>query len=915
MEPLRHRGSNGPGNTGGSSPRPSSPSPLAHQQQSHSSSAHQSASSKEAPRVSSLRQHRKAKQEGEEEEDNVGLQLLSSSPSSSSPYETDSSPSEALTHASTSYMSSPFRAAGATVPKEGVNGEGVVCNEGLSHLIRATRGCVEACEKTRRLVDEDSELLDAYHIHEDIREVSLSLATLDRSLCSFCCEVLEEAGGVSTELSKSDLASIIDQIQHLPASIQLKKLPPGGLTSLLYHFHVTLDEANKIMDSIKPSWMIGLIRWVYPIATFLCMVAIHRKVLTASSKAFRRRWPASLALGLLAILLYRRLQHNTSALRARLRQMHKQLLLLLRIWLISVDVFKTANISKNKSYALMLGNVSEMSRPKPTARKLLEEAYLPQDAMLWCKRNPALAWLKYGLDCIYAGFGLGFQCGRNVTWALEWPASIVAIVYFACRPESASQYAGKTLKGCPVEFVQRVWRLLDSTPARMLAGLTLPDLNFNEALNIAGASCHLFSADSNGLEIRKLSKLQACPFPEALLQAADGMVGTNEQVPHPSNSTSSGNGLHGRRVTNPSLVNIQPPMKRFKFRQTLGTILSPDIENTSPDKAGDIESIKLPPAQSNVGRVAHSSSSTQTAQAQASFERRSLSSVGLGYFNENGEFTPSSELSAQWKRTPEKEKERFQTMSEKKISPGEVVSNVKVSSDGEIEEYDLSSPLMYQGSSPEAEDTEENNQGPPTLLYVHGGGFVGSSFASDAVFLSKWAKESGFSVVFAHYSLAPQHIFPTALNECMTLYQALRYKARCRRIVVAGESAGGHIATALVIRCITSGVQVPDGLVLGYPSLNLNEVTGPSRALHLNDPLVPMGLLTTLANAYKPEFARNSPTDNAYLHPGCATDRVLQYVMPKNSNVAGILFMLSNNYLQVLPDNVHCGRRARPTAR
>lgn len=257
-------------------------------------------------------------------------------------------------------------------------------------------------------------------------------------------------------------------------------------------------------------------------------------------------------------------------------------------------------------------------------------------------------------------------------------------------------------------------------------------------------------------------------------------------------------------------------------------------------------------------------------------QRRSLSSVGLGYFNEHGEFTPTSEVSKQWKHTAERE--RSHNATGKDISPGEVVSNVKVSSDGEIEEYDLSSPLMYEGSTPEGAEFDEESEGPPTLLYIHGGGFVGSSFASDALFLSKWAKESGFSVVFAHYSLAPQYIFPTALNECMTLYQALRYKAQCRRIVIAGESAGGHIATALVIRCITSGIQVPDGLVLGYPSLNLNEVTGPSRALHLNDPLVPMDLLATLANAYKPDFARNSPTDNAYLHPGCATDRVLQYV-------------------------------------
>lgn len=179
-------------------------------------------------------------------------------------------------------------------------------------------------------------------------------------------------------------------------------------------------------------------------------------MLMSSSRALRRRWPASLALALLAILLYRRLQHQTGAIKSRLRQVHKQLMLLLRIWLVSVDTFKTANISKNKSYALMLDNVTDNEGPQPAARKLLEEAYLPKDAMLWCKKNRPLALLKYGLDCVYAGFGVGFWVKQSVSPLLEWPVSVISILYFACRPESASQCASRTLKKCSAEFVQRV---------------------------------------------------------------------------------------------------------------------------------------------------------------------------------------------------------------------------------------------------------------------------------------------------------------------------------------------------------------------------------------------------------------------------------------------------------------------------
>lgn len=247
-----------------------------------------------------------------------------------------------------------------------------------------------------------------------------------------------------------------------------------------------------------------------------------------------------------------------------------------------------------------------------------------------------------------------------------------------------------------------------------------------------------------------------------------------------------------------------------------------------------------------------------------------MSSVGLGYFTEKGEFKPNNPVTD----SANSQEAHFANRGD---VPGRVVSNVELSNDGEIEEYNLSSSLMYEGSSP-SENIENSDcaGGPPTLLYIHGGGYIGCNFASDATFLSQWAKQHGFTVVYAHYSLSPQHVFPVAVNECMCLYQCLRYRAKCNRIVVAADSAGGNIATAMVVRCITSGIRTPDALVLAYPSLNLNVVPSPSRALHLNDPLIPMGLMLTLANAYKPDFAKHNPTDNAYLHPGCATDRVLQ---------------------------------------
>lgn len=52
----------------------------------------------------------------------------------------------------------------------------------------------------------------------------------------------------------------------------------------------------------------------------------------------------------------------------------------------------------------------------------------------------------------------------------------------------------------------------------------------------------------------------------------------------------------------------------------------------------------------------------------------------------------------------------------------------------------------------------EPGSGPACLFYIHGGGFIGSSFANDAAFLARWARKLGPQgfILFPHYSLSPE---------------------------------------------------------------------------------------------------------------------------------------------------------------
>jgi acetyl esterase len=91
----------------------------------------------------------------------------------------------------------------------------------------------------------------------------------------------------------------------------------------------------------------------------------------------------------------------------------------------------------------------------------------------------------------------------------------------------------------------------------------------------------------------------------------------------------------------------------------------------------------------------------------------------------------------------------------------------------------------------------------PIILYVHGGSFCSLSKDTHRLLALRYASR-GFLVFNINYRLAPQHPFPAALLDCSEAY---RYVARhaaqlggdLSRLVLAGESAGANLITALAI--------------------------------------------------------------------------------------------------------------------
>ena len=101
----------------------------------------------------------------------------------------------------------------------------------------------------------------------------------------------------------------------------------------------------------------------------------------------------------------------------------------------------------------------------------------------------------------------------------------------------------------------------------------------------------------------------------------------------------------------------------------------------------------------------------------------------------------------------------------------------------------------------------------PVVLFVHGGGWVMGSLSTHDTLCRYLARRSGCAILAVDYRLAPEHVYPAALDDVRTALTWIHTDGRDHgldpdRIVVIGDSAGGHLAAeiARADRTITAQV-------------------------------------------------------------------------------------------------------------
>ncbi len=96
------------------------------------------------------------------------------------------------------------------------------------------------------------------------------------------------------------------------------------------------------------------------------------------------------------------------------------------------------------------------------------------------------------------------------------------------------------------------------------------------------------------------------------------------------------------------------------------------------------------------------------------------------------------------------------------------------------------------------------------IFYTHGGGYVSGNCIDHRNHVAKFVQATGVSALLYDYRLAPEHPFPAAVQDTLTVYRwLLSQHVLPENIVIAGESAGGGLCLASLLAIRDEGLPLP----------------------------------------------------------------------------------------------------------
>jgi epsilon-lactone hydrolase len=177
------------------------------------------------------------------------------------------------------------------------------------------------------------------------------------------------------------------------------------------------------------------------------------------------------------------------------------------------------------------------------------------------------------------------------------------------------------------------------------------------------------------------------------------------------------------------------------------------------------------------------------------------------------------------------------------------------------------------------------------ILYLHGGGYGYCSVYTHRSLAARIMNEAGVKVLLPEYRLAPEHPFPAAIEDTLTIYRwLLKQGYESSNIIFAGDSAGGGLSVAATLALRNQSETLPAALVCLSPWVDLTSSGESYRENSDKDPYLRSDLVRLTAQAY----AAGESLDNTLISPVFAN---LSGFPPMFIQVGSIEILLSDAQL------------------
>jgi epsilon-lactone hydrolase len=137
------------------------------------------------------------------------------------------------------------------------------------------------------------------------------------------------------------------------------------------------------------------------------------------------------------------------------------------------------------------------------------------------------------------------------------------------------------------------------------------------------------------------------------------------------------------------------------------------------------------------------------------------------------------------------------------------------------------------------------------LLYLHGGSYCAGSIDSHRALAANLARATGVRGLIIGYRLAPEHPFPAGIDDAAAIYRELLATGFASdKIVVAGDSAGGGLSLALLLRLRDQGTALPAAVACLSPWTDLSGSGGSHETKASEDVVLSSAHLAQAAQLY-----------------------------------------------------------------